>query len=123
MPMPPVTAKPKPVVVSQLRFVGRAQQIAQFRDSLRYALNPLTAPPDRHYIHIFIAHGEGGMGKSTLLRRWCEVAIEEKVPAERVIMAQLDLNSSYPTVESLALFLRDAIAANFPNFDRQYEAA
>ena len=121
--MPPVTAKPPtPIGDSTSRFVGRAQQIAQFRDSVRYALGTQNAPPDRHYTHIFIAYGEGGMGKSRLLERWCEVAREEQVPAERVIMVQLD-QRVYPTVDALATVIRDAIAANFPAFDERYQAA
>ncbi|HEY7271949.1 MAG TPA: hypothetical protein VH502_04375, partial [Actinoplanes sp.] len=43
-------------------FVGRDGQLAQFREN--HGL-----PPDRR-AYVFNVHGEGGVGKSTLLERW-----------------------------------------------------
>jgi len=80
-PMLRVTPNPPtPIVASTARFVGRAQQIAQFRDSVRYALGTQNAPPDRDYTLIFIAHGEGSMGKSSLLppkKSLAEILLEQ----------------------------------------------
>src|SRR5688500_301122 len=98
-----------------LSFVGRANEVAQFRDSVRYLLGAAPKPTDRIFTHIFIAHGEGGMGKSTLLRRWQQVAVEEGVPAERVITIPLD-GRIYPDADALASVIRAAVAARFPGF-------
>jgi tetratricopeptide (TPR) repeat protein len=103
-------------------FVGRANQVEQFRNSVRYLLGTMAAPTGPHFTHIFIAHGEGGMGKSSLLQRWRQVAVEEEVPTERVISIPLN-GRTYPTVEALASTIREAIAANFPQFDQHYQAA
>ena len=51
-------------------FVGRAGQLALFREN--FQLSPLNA----HKAFIFNVHGEGGVGKSTLLERWRQIARE-----------------------------------------------
>ena len=54
---------------SRDRFVGRERERREFRNSVRYVLEK-EAPPggSQLYPHIFLWHGEGGMGKSALLR-------------------------------------------------------
>lgn len=57
-------------------FVGRDGQLALFREN--HGL-----PPDRR-AYVFNVHGEGGVGKSTLLERWRQIARELSV-AEAMI--------------------------------------
>ncbi|MFJ7078504.1 ATP-binding protein [Streptomyces sp. NPDC098781] len=77
-------------------FVGRAVERAQFRAAL--AGDP-GAPP------VLYLHGPGGIGKSTLLRRFAREAQE----ADRVVV-EVDCRTVPPTPEAFAQAAGDAVA-------------
>jgi len=54
----------------QAEFVGRMAELAQFRTNLGLSVDD----PDRRFI--FGVHGDGGVGKSFLLRQWGSIAQE-----------------------------------------------
>jgi hypothetical protein len=68
----------EPVYVDDELFLGRIDEQDRFRDVLQVVLAPQQedVPP-----FIFLIHGEGGMGKSQLSRRLCDIALYE-VPFE-----------------------------------------
>jgi hypothetical protein len=100
-------------------FIGRERQIADFRASVSYLLRKAVKPTGDFYPHLFIAYGEGGMGKTTLLDRWLEVAREEGFPPERIITIDLD-NNIYPSPRDLADKIIAGLCNSFPDFDRGY---
>src|SRR4051794_10980263 len=53
-------------------FVGRGDELSTFEDNLRYEVDD----PRRKFI--FSIDGQGGMGKTTLLNRFRELAIRER---------------------------------------------
>ena len=56
-------------------FVGRVEEQKQFRA----ALSEVIDPPTREDLpYVCLLYGDGGMGKSTLVRRFCAIAHEEK---------------------------------------------
>ena len=63
---------------SRDRFVGRERERREFRNSVRYVLEKEVPPGGSPlYPHIFLPHGEGGMGKSALLCQFVRIAHEE----------------------------------------------
>jgi hypothetical protein len=105
------------------RFVGRERERREFRNSVRYVLDK-EAPPGGSplYPHIFLPHGEGGMGKSALLRQFVQIAREEGLPDARMVVLDLD-SDSYPTAEALAQKIASAVRRVIPQFDGRYRAA
>jgi tetratricopeptide (TPR) repeat protein len=100
-------------------FIGRERQVADFRASVSYLLKKAHKPTGDFYPHLFIAHGEGGMGKTTLLNRWLEVAREEGMSPERIITIDLDYKS-YPSPHDLAHEIIVGLCQAFPGFERGY---
>jgi GTPase SAR1 family protein len=118
------TANPIHRNINQLRyaqkmFIGHERQLADFRASVSYLLKKAARPTGDFFPHLFIAYGEGGMGKTTLLHRWLEVAREEGIPAERIIAIDLDYNS-YLSHHDLANKIITDLSLTFPGFDRGY---
>ncbi|HYF66069.1 MAG TPA: hypothetical protein VD886_24780, partial [Herpetosiphonaceae bacterium] len=109
---------PQPAPSAKI-FIGRGRQIADFRASVSYLLRKAVKPTGDFYPHLFIAYGEGGMGKTTLLDRWLEVAREEGMPPDRIITIDLDY-SSYPSHRDLADKIIAGLRGTFPDFDRGY---
>src|SRR5262245_27883507 len=104
-------------------FVGRVRELAEFRNSVRYVLGKETPPGGSPlYPHIFLPHGEGGMGKSALLRQFVRIAKEEGLPAERIVVVDLDYKT-FPTAEALAQTLTQAILQQHHGFDNRYRQA
>ncbi|MFH8886762.1 ATP-binding protein [Streptomyces californicus] len=56
------------------RFVGRVEEVALFRDSLTAAVD------DPDFVPVIFLHGQGGIGKSTLLGRFWDEATEAGRP-------------------------------------------
>lgn len=55
-------------------FVGREQQLELFRQNLR------RSPDSEDYYFIFSVHGQGGVGKTTLLKKYCGLAKGVEAP-------------------------------------------
>ena len=108
---------------SRDRFVGRERERAEFRNSVRYVLGK-EAPPggSQLYPHIFLPHGDGGMGKSALLRQFVQIARQEGLPESQIVVLDLD-SDSYPSAEALAQKLAIAVRRASPEFDQRYRAA
>lgn len=70
-----MTTEPRIMFDDEL-FLGRIDEQERFRDVLRTVMAPQDdeAPP-----FIFLIHGEAGMGKSKLTRRFRDVAVREAV--------------------------------------------
>jgi predicted AAA+ superfamily ATPase len=71
----------QPIYVDDELFLGRLDEQDRFRDALRTVMASTKSddPP-----FIFLLYGEGGMGKSNLLRRFRDIAASEP-PFEREI--------------------------------------
>jgi tetratricopeptide (TPR) repeat protein len=101
-------------------FFGREDEVREFSQSIRYVLG-LEQPPAKHllYPHIFLINGEGGTGKSALLRQF-----QAGLPANQVIAIALRAQH-YPDARALAQTLADAIGQaigkQFPKFGQLYQ--
>ncbi len=103
-------------------FVGREAELREFRNSIRYMLSQEQPPGGNQiYPHFFLVHGEGGMGKTALVRQWRFIA-EEIMPGERIVLVDLD-SAHCPTASVLARILADAIGKQHSDFDTHYQAA
>jgi tetratricopeptide (TPR) repeat protein len=101
-------------------FVGRARELSEFRNCIRYTLGTDSlAGANALYPHLFLLSGEGGMGKSALLRQFVRVAQEEGLLTERIVLIDLDYHR-FPTADSLAQFIADAFRHKYPDFDQAY---
>ena len=67
-----------PLYVDGKLFLGRVEEQKQFRAALNEVLRP---PPDETLPYIFLLYGDGGMGKTSLAKRFCDIARDE-VPFE-----------------------------------------
>jgi len=68
------------VRVNQGRFVGRREEQRLFRESIRKLMQVHHGklPEDKDiFKHIFLLHGDGGMGKTTLADRFVEICRDE----------------------------------------------
>jgi tetratricopeptide (TPR) repeat protein len=101
-------------------FFGRENELREFSQSIRCVLG-LEQPAAKHllYPHIFLLNGEGGTGKSALLRQFQAVAAEEGLAANRAVVIALR-TQYYPDARVLAQTLVDAIGQaigqQFPKF-------
>ncbi len=101
-------------------FVGRARELSEFRNCIRYTLGTDSlVSANALYPHLFLLSGEGGMGKSALLRQFVRVAQEEGLLTERIILIDLDYHR-FPTVDLLAQCIADTFRHKFPDFDQAY---
>jgi lipoprotein NlpI len=104
-------------------FVGRERERREFRNSVRYVLKKESPPDDNHpYPHIFLLHGEGGIGKTELLRQFVQIARQEGLPESQIVVLNLD-SDSYPTALGLAQKIAGALRRTNPEFDQRYRAA
>ena len=62
-------------------FVGRVEEQRQFRAALGEAIKP---PRDETLPYVFLLYGDGGIGKTTLARRFRDIALEDKPFAGKV---------------------------------------
>jgi tetratricopeptide (TPR) repeat protein len=96
----------------QQGFVGRGGELARFRAN--FAL-PLTDPQRRF---VFSIHGDGGVGKSTLLRQLREIAAQERAWCAAVDEQVIGVPE---TLQALAAQL-SAQGAKLPAFHRTNDA-
>ena len=68
-----------PVYVDGKLFLGRVEEQKRFRAALNEVLHP---PPGETLPYIFLLYGDGGMGKTTLAKRFRDIACDE-APFER----------------------------------------
>jgi hypothetical protein len=64
-----------PILVNNQPFFGRVEEQKQFRMALRELREP---PRDETLPYIFLLYGAGGIGKSTLARRYRDIALGER---------------------------------------------
>ncbi len=65
----------EPIYVNQKLFLGRVEEQKQFRAALNEALHP---PPGEDLPYIFLIYGLGGIGKTTLAKRFLDIAQKEQ---------------------------------------------
>jgi tetratricopeptide (TPR) repeat protein len=105
------------------RFIGRVREVHEFRSAVRYVLGKEAPPGDSPlFPHIFLLHGEGGMGKSMLLQRFRTVALDEGWSEGRILVTDLDYQQ-FSTPEALAQMLVERISDRFRGFDESYQRA
>ena len=63
------------IYVNGKPFLGRVEEQKQFRAALREVLNP---PRGETLPYVFLLYGDGGIGKTTLARRYRDIATGEK---------------------------------------------
>jgi superkiller protein 3 len=100
------------------RFVGRIAEQQLFRATLRElaALRKIAdedlGNDDLSYAQIFLVAAEGGMGKSTLLRRFVELAAENADGAEaQAILIDLERHGTVADTDTFLRLLHDDLAA------------
>jgi len=64
----------QPILVNGKPFFGRIEEQKRFRAALSETINP---PRGEKLPYVFLVYGDGGIGKSTLSRRFCDIATEE----------------------------------------------
>ncbi|MDN5271123.1 tetratricopeptide repeat protein [Chloroflexus sp. MS-CIW-1] len=62
------------ILVNGKPFFGRVEEQKRFRDALSETINP---PSGENLPYVFLVYGDGGIGKSTLSRRFCDIATEK----------------------------------------------
>ncbi|MFO3796784.1 MAG: hypothetical protein ACK8QZ_05805 [Anaerolineales bacterium] len=62
------------ITINGKLFLGRVEEQKQFRAALKEVLHP---PSDETLPYIFLLYGDGGMGKTTLAKRLCDIAESE----------------------------------------------
>lgn len=65
---------PAAIYIDNKLFLGRIEEQKQFRAVLTEILHP---PSDEDLPYILLLYGDGGMGKTTLARRFCDIARDE----------------------------------------------
>ncbi|MFW6096685.1 MAG: tetratricopeptide repeat protein, partial [Chloroflexota bacterium] len=68
-------------------FVGRVEEQKQFRAALQEVRDP---PPHEDLPYVCLLYGDGGMGKSTLVKRFCDIARQEEAFAGKFQFLWLD---------------------------------
>jgi tetratricopeptide (TPR) repeat protein len=97
----------------QTRFIGREQELARFRDNLQ---RPFDDPA---FTVIFSIAGQGGVGKTTLLRQW-----QQMLKEKQYLMVWLDeSNVRGGAVETLAEMVEQLSkqGGEFKQFRKQYQ--
>jgi tetratricopeptide (TPR) repeat protein len=62
------------ILVNGKPFFGRVEEQKRFRDALSETITP---PSGENLPYVFLVYGDGGIGKSTLSRRFCDIATEK----------------------------------------------
>lgn len=95
-------------------FIGREQQLALFRQNLENGYN------NEAFINIFNIYGQGGVGKSTLARRYEDIAKEKKVLTTFIDQENNKLQTVPAFMAAVAKkFSIDGF--NFDSFDKRYK--
>src|SRR4051794_25479285 len=114
--MPPLISQPMPVEEQTDTFVGREQELGEFRKSVRYLLGHEQPSAGSDYPHMFLVYGEGGMGKSALLHQFEQIAAQEGVQHAQIIKLDLEYQQ-FATTESFAQTLAHIVGQKHPGFD------
>jgi len=106
-------------------FIGRADETEEFR----HALSVLVQPDDSAYSHqttrkVFLIRGEGGMGKSTLLRRYADMCETRKDELFWIYIDwdKTDIDAQRGTVKMIDL-LTDRIQTKYQRQFVNYQTA
>ncbi len=75
------------ITVNGRPFLGRVEEQQQFRTALREVLEP---PKDETLPYVILLYGDGGIGKTSLSRRFCDLAKKEKPFANNLEILWLD---------------------------------
>ena len=75
------------ITVNGKPFIGRVEEQKQFRAALKDVLYP---PKDEVLPYVFLLYGDGGIGKTTLARRYRDIACHEKPYAGEVSVLWVD---------------------------------
>ncbi|MFW6183365.1 MAG: hypothetical protein ACOC8X_06175, partial [Chloroflexota bacterium] len=68
-------------------FVGRVEEQKQFRAALSEVLEP---PAKEDLPYVCLLYGDGGMGKTTLVKRYCDIAQHEEPFADQFQVLWVD---------------------------------
>ena len=95
-------------------FTGREQQLALFKQNLD------NGPDHEDFINIFNIHGQGGVGKSTLAKRYVEIAKEKQYLPAFIEQENLKLRTLPEFMAAIAnAFTKQG--ADFTAFDKSYK--
>ena len=119
--MPPLISQPIPTRDQADTFVGRVQELSEFRASVHYLLDHEQSPQGSDYPHIFLVHGEGGMGKSALLYQFEKIARQEGMQNAQIIRLGIE-SQQLLTTEALAQALSQVVRQKNPDFDQRYRS-
>ncbi|MCA9988656.1 MAG: ATP-binding protein, partial [Anaerolineales bacterium] len=79
--------KQSQLTVDDRVFVGRVEEQKQFRAALAETLNP---PAGENLPYVFLLYGDGGIGKTTLAKRFRDIALQEAPFKDKVQMLWID---------------------------------
>ena len=104
-------------------FVGRARERQEFRSSVAYVMG-IEKPPggNPYYPHLFLIHGEDGMGKTALLRQFLATATQEGIAEKRILHVDLT-NQRMSAPDMLTEHLAQTIQQHYPRNNRHYRQA
>lgn len=98
------------------RFIGRRNELEAFRKSLQQLQGLNSSRQDHPYPQVFLVYGEGGMGKTELVRRFASICEEDAFKASKIFCIDWDDYYDYPIQSSLDLMdiLHDRLNQEFP---------
>jgi hypothetical protein len=76
-----------PIFVNGKPFFGRVEEQKRFRAALQETLQPL---PGEDLPYVFLLYGDGGIGKTTLARRFRDIAAQEAPFKDKIQILWLD---------------------------------
>ena len=95
-------------------FIGREQQLALFRQNIE------TGPDSEAFINIFNIYGQGGVGKSTLSKRYGAITKEKEIATAFIDQENHKLQTIPEFMAAVAKDLSEQ-GADFSDFDNRYK--